>query len=479
MLDELLRLSATEVVARLRSGEVSPTELLDACLARMAEVEPQVNALPTRCEDRAREAIRRLPRCADDPAHLGGLPVAIKDLTPVAGVRTTYGSRLYADHVPSLSGLLVERLERNGAVVVAKSNTPEFGAGANTFNDVYGETLNPWDTTRTAGGSSGGAAVALATGEVWLAHGSDLGGSLRTPAAFCSIVGLRPSPGRVARGPLGQIFDDAGVEGPMGRTVADTALFLDAMVGFDLRDPLSMEAPATCFSDAVRMAEPPARIAFSRDLNGFTPVDGEVATICERAARSLEAFDTEVVEACPDLSDLYPVYHALRGRVYADLGHQLTPADREVVKPEIRANIEAGERMTGAELAGHRANRARLYREVVRFLSDFAVLAFPGAIVPPPPVKTRYLTELNGHRFATYIDWVKVTFLSTAVACPSIVIPAGFTTEGLPVGLQLLGPPHNEAALLQVAAVIEHQLGIGGSVPIDPRNSAGLTAVGR
>jgi amidase len=467
MSDDLLRLTATQAVAELRAGTVSPTELLDAAMARIAAVEPVVNALPTRCEARAREAIRRLP--ADTgPGWLAGLPVAIKDLTPVAGVRTTYGSMLHAEDVPTRSGLPVERLEANGAVVVAKSNTPEFGAGASTFNDVFGATRNPWDLSRGVGGSSGGAAAALATGEVWLAHGSDLGGSLRTPAAMCGVVGLRPSPGRVARGPDGDVFDDAGVEGPMGRTVADTALLLDAMVGRDVRDPLSLDPPTTSFAEAVRTAQPPRRVAFTPDLAGFTPVDAEVAAICERAVRSLEALGTAVEPACPDLTGLYEVFHALRGQVFAGRGQQLAAADRDVVKPEIRWNVEVGERASGTDLAAARATRARLYQDVVAFLAERTVLAFPGAIVPAPPVTTRYLEEFAGHRFPTYIDWVQVTFLSTVVACPAIVVPAGFTATGLPVGLQLLGPPRGEATVLAVAALIEQQLGLHTG-PIDPR----------
>ena len=467
---ELFRLTAIEVVDLLRPGEVTPTEVLEASLARIAAVEPEVNALPVVCEQRARQAIAHLDtESVDRATGLAGLPIAIKDLAPVAGIRTTSGSTLFADHVPERSDLLVERLEGNGAIVVAKSNTPEFGAGANTFNAVYGETLNPWDTARTAGGSSGGAAAALASGEVWLAQGSDLGGSLRTPAAFCGVVGLRPSPGRVARGPEGQSFDDGGVQGPMARNVADAALFLDAMVGRDPRDPLSLDRPEVPFLEAVRRAEAPARVAFSPDLDGFAPVDAEVAAICERAIRSLEPLGTEVVPACPDLTGLYEAYHALRGQVFADLGQRLDAAARQVVKPEIRANIEQGEQMTGAELARARASRARLYQEVVGFLTGHTILACPGAVVAPPPVEVRYLDELNGHRFETYIDWVKVTFLATTVSCPALVLPAGFTRDGLPVGLQLIGPPRGEATVLAVGAVLEQQLGLDARVPVEPR----------
>jgi len=244
--DDLCMLTAVEAVALLRSGQVSSRELVEAALRRIEQVDPQLNALPTVCAERAFGQAEG----ADRDAPLAGLPIAVKDLNDVAGVRTTYGSPIYADHVPDRSDFMVERLEQRGAVVLAKSNTPEFGAGGNTFNEVFGETRNPWDTSRTCGGSSGGSAAALASGQVWLATGSDLGGSVRTPAGFCGVVGVRPSPGRVAAGPSPLPFETMSVEGPMGRTVADAALMLDAMAGLDPRDPLSLEAPGRPFADA-------------------------------------------------------------------------------------------------------------------------------------------------------------------------------------------------------------------------------------
>ena len=249
MSDELIRLTATEVVSRLRSREISPLELIDAAAARIAAVEPAVNALPTLCLDRARDHAKRLmngqARDAEgEPGWLAGLPVAIKDLTDVAGVRTTYGSPIFRDHVPARSHPVVERIERKGGIVIAKSNTPEFGAGGSTFNEVFGRTRNPWNTSLTCGGSTGGGAVALATGEVWLAHGSDHGGSLRRPATYCSVVGIRPSPGRVTRGTSNNLFSPLSVQGPMARNVPDLALFLDTMAGLCPRDPLTFDAPA-------------------------------------------------------------------------------------------------------------------------------------------------------------------------------------------------------------------------------------------
>src|SRR5215510_6483088 len=286
--DELIRLSATEAVARLRRDEVSPLDLIDAAEARIAAVDGAVNALPTLCLDRAREHARDLMAgrrrdAENEPGWLAGLPVAIKDLVDVAGVRTTYGSPIFRDHVPVVSHPLVERIERKGGIVIAKSNTPEFGAGSNTFNEVFGRTRNPWNTALTCGGSTGGGAVALATGMAWLAHGSDHGGSLRGPATLCSVVGVRPSPGRVTRGTANNLFSPLSVQGPMARNVPDLALALDSMAGFCPLDPLTFDAPTMSFSDAV--AHPPRRlrIAWTANYGGRVPVDRETREICSRS----------------------------------------------------------------------------------------------------------------------------------------------------------------------------------------------------
>ena len=296
MPDDLTSLSARAAVAALRAGEVSPREMVEAALRRIEAVDGPLNALPTLCAERALAHADT----ADRQSALAGLPIAVKDLTDVAGVRTTYGSPIYADNVPERSDILVERLEERGAVVLAKSNTPEFGAGGQTFNEVFGPTRNPWDTSRTCGGSSGGSAVALASRQVWLATGSDLGGSLRTPASFCSVVGLRPSPGRVARGPAEPPFDTLTVEGPMARDVADAALMLDAMGGPHPEDPLALPAPPEPFLSAALSPELPARIAWSDDL-GITPLEPEVRAVCRAAVERLAAAGVEVVEAHPDL----------------------------------------------------------------------------------------------------------------------------------------------------------------------------------
>jgi amidase len=469
---DLVRLTATEAVAALRAGEIAPAELIDAALARIEAVDGALNALPTLCAERARAAAKRLARAAPAPMDRGwlaGLPIAVKDLTDVAGVRTTYGSPVYAEHVPEASDALVERLEAHGALVLAKSNTPEFGAGANTFNEVFGETRNPWDTSLTCGGSSGGSAVALATGQVWLATGSDLGGSLRTPASFCSVVGLRPSPGRVAAATPGVAsFDTMSVEGPMGRTVDDAALMLDAMSGDDVRDPLALPAPAVSFADAARSRRLPARAAFSPDL-GVTPVDPEVRDVCSRAAARLGELGVAVAEAAPDLHDAPEIFHVLRAASFVRGLGELYASDRERLKPDIRWNVEAGLALTTAEVARAEAARGALYARVAAFLSEHELLLCPAACAPPFDVRIRWLREVDGQPFTTYIDWLRIASAVTLAACPVVALPCGFTRDGRPVGIQVVGRPRGEAAVLAAAAALEDALGLARRTPIDPR----------
>ncbi len=473
-MDELLRLTAREAVGLLRRRELSPDELIDAAASRIAATDGALNALPTLCLERAREAAKRLPATPPDgapPGYLHGLPIAVKDLTDVAGVRTTRGSPIFADHVPERSDIVVERLEANGALVIAKANTPEFGAGAQTFNDVFGTTTNPWDTRLTPGGSSGGSAAALAAGQVWLATGSDLGGSLRIPASYCSVVGLRPTPGRVAHGPTDLPFGGLSVEGPMGRTVGDVALMLDAEAGPHLADPLSLPAPARSYQAAVDDPIPPRRVGFSPDL-GVAPIDPEVRAICERGAGLFADVGAEVEEANIDFTDAEEIFQVLRAARFAADKASLLETHRDALKPEVVWNIEKGLAL-GAD-AIYAAERARgdLYRRVAAFFETHDLLLCPVVVAPPFDHHVRYLTELGGVAFPTYVSWLVLTFAITLTACPAISVPCGFTAGGLPVGLQIVAPPHAEDRLLAAAALFEAAAGIDRRVPIDPRPEA-------
>ena len=464
---DLIRKSATEIVHLLRRREISPLDLLDALEFRIAEVDRHVAALPTLCFDRARGRARILMG-RDERPLLSGLPVAIKDLIDVAGVRTTYGSPIFKDHVPEKSDILVETLERNGAIVYAKTNTPEFGAGANTFNAVFPPTRNPWNTSLSAAGSSGGSAVALATGTAWLAHGSDLGGSLRNPASFCGVVGLRPSPGRVAATPGYRIDDTLGVEGPMARNVADLALFLDAMCGADAGDPISLPSPAESFTDKLRTSPGPKRIAYSDNL-GITPVDGEVAALTRAAAHRFEALGVVVEEAHPDFSEAHECFGVLRARNFAVALKDQYENHKDLLKPDVIWNIEKGLKLTSDDVVRAERQRHAMFNRARSFFATYDLLLTPSTIVPAFPLEQRYLERLGSHVFGNYVEWLGIAYAITLISSPALSLPCGLTGAGLPVGLQIVGPRLGEASVLKAGEMLESVLGFSKSIPIDPR----------
>jgi len=466
---DLVQATACAIVDKLNAGEVTPLELLDVLERRIAEVDGPVNALPTLCFDRARSRARALmQKPPGERGLLAGLPLPIKDLTDVEGVRTTQGSPIYRDRIPARSDLLVEHLESNGGVIYAKSNTPEFGAGANTFNEVFGATRNPWDLSRSAAGSSGGAAAALATGIAWLAHGSDMGGSLRNPASFCGIVGMRPSVGRVAHTPAFKIDRNLGVQGPMARNVEDVALLLDAMSGEDPADPLSLPAPTTSFLSAARSGRKPKRVAYSPDL-GITPVDPEVAAITRQAAARFAEAGAIVEEAHPDLREAHECFHVLRAYDFAISKAALLRSHRDQLKPEVIWNIEEGLKLSVEQLARAEAQRLTMTARTFEFFGTYDLLLTPATIVAPFPVENRYVAECAGKKFDNYVEWLGIVYAITLVCCPALSLPCGFTAAGLPVGLQMVATPRGEARLLAGAKVLEDILGLRGTTPIDPK----------
>jgi amidase len=475
-MSDLIRLSARDAVQRLKAREITPMDLIDAALARIAQAESAINALPTVCEERARAAAEAImadtTTAKAHPGWLAGLPIAVKDLSDVKGVRTTFGSPIYANNISLHTDITVELLEHRGAIVLAKSNTPEFGAGANTFNEVFGKTRNPWNTKLTVGGSSGGSAAALASGEVWLATGTDLGGSLRTPASFCSVVGLRPSPGRVARSAANP-FDTLSVAGPMARDVPDLALFLDAMAGRHPGDPLAWEAPGTNFQRAAQSRVLPKRIAFSPDL-GFLPVEKEIAERCRRAAHRLSEAGVIVEEASPQLGDAVEIFQTLRAASFAARYKPLYDTQRDKLKPEVIWNIEQGLQLTPIEIGKAEVARGQLYKRMARFFADYDLLLCPAAAVSPFDVDIRWVDQIEGTKFDNYIEWIAITFAITLAACPALSLPCGFTADRKPVGLQIIGPTGSEAALISAAAAVEEIYGIQRLVPIEPNPPAGL-----
>ncbi len=447
----------------MKRGEVSPLDLVEASLARIALTDGAIHAMPTLCAERAREAAAR----SDTKSPLAGLPIAVKDLEDVAGVRTTYGSPIYADHVPTCSDPMVDTLEAAGAIVVGKSNTSEFGAGANTYNQIFEDTRTPWNTALTAGGSSGGSAAALAAGQVWLATGSDLGGSLRTPASFCGVVGLRPSPGRVASEPAALPFETLSVKGPMARNVPDVALMLDAMAARHDQDPLALEKPAEPFLTAALSAGLPRRVAFSLDLS-LCRLSPSVREVCNVAIAQLEGAGVIVEEAAPDLADAPEIFGILRAAACAANLRREYDEQRHLLKPEIIWNIECGLALDAEAIARAARARDRLYQRVLAFMSRFDLLLAPAAILPPFDVKTRWIRELEGEVFENYFEWIRITYALTLTSLPVLCLPCGLTPQGLPIGLQIMGQPWGEAALLSAGAAIESIFGLSGHLRLDP-----------
>ncbi|WP_406316923.1 amidase [Streptosporangium sp. NBC_01639] len=457
-------LTATTMLELLRTRQVSATELLQAHLDRIEEVNPRVNAIVTLAADRARqeaaEADRDLARGRPHgPLH--GLPVAHKDLTDTAGIRTTYGSPLFADHVPDTDSPIVRRMREAGAITIGKTNTPEFGTGSHTVNKLFGATRNPYDLSKSAGGSSGGAAAALATGMTALADGSDMGGSLRNPASFCNVVGLRPTPGRVpAPSPTAAWFT-LGVPGPMARTVADLALLMSVIAGFDAASPLSITESGTVFTGPLELDLTGLRIAWSPDLGGL-PVDAETARVTAGAPAVLTGLGARVEQVELDLSDAEDAFRIYRAWYYA-LSFGDLPQD--ALGENVRWNVERGRAVTGADLARAERLRSGLYRRMTGFFGTYDFLIAPVSQVPPFPVDAPYVSEIDGQELPDYLAWMRSAYWISVLHAPAASVPCGFTTGGLPVGVQIVGPPFADLGVLRLAHAFERATGHGARRP--------------
>jgi amidase len=465
--DELCLLTATAQAAALRAGACSARELVTAHLARVERLDPLVNALVTRTPERALtaadEADRRRARGEQLPP-LHGLPVAHKDLQDTAGVRTTYGSPSFSAHVPEEDSLLVARTREAGAISLGKTNTPEWGAGSHTFNPVFGVTRNAWDTSRSAGGSSGGAGVALACRMVALADGSDLGGSLRNPAAWSGVLGLRPTPGTVPRWPLSAPWLPYAVEGPMARTAADLALFLSALAGPDPRDPLSQRAPAPGIALPLEADLRGRRVAWSPTLGGL-PVAAAIGDALAAALPQLAAIGLDVVEDEPDLDGADEVFETWRAFQSAlGLGTEYDAHGNEM-KATLRAEIERGRALSSTKLLRATSLQALLAERIAAFFERYDYLACPVTQVDPFPVEQEYPSEVDGVPMGSYIEWMRSNSRISVLACPAISVPAGFSADGLPVGLQLVARPFAERALLEAAHALELLSGLTERVP--------------
>jgi amidase len=458
-MNELPFKPATSLVKLLRARQLSATELTKAFIAQIERVNPKVNALVTFLPELALRQAKALDRRKPSAGKtLWGLPIAYKDVVPTKGIRTTYGSPVYRDHVPAEDHLIVERLAAAGAITIGKTNTPEFAAGSQTFNAVFGATLNPYDLSRTCGGSSGGAATAVACGMLPFADGSDLGASLRNPGNFCNVVGFRPTPGRVPGWPASDAWQTLAVIGTLARTTADCALLLSAMAGPDARDPTSLEAPGKIFLKNLKRNFRKTRVAWSRDLGGL-PVEPEVTRVLEPARRVLSGLGCVVEDAAPDLGGADEAFHVLRAVGFVQKYGELLKTQRDKLKKDVVWNIEQGLALDGARVARAQALRTQVYQRMREFMERYEFLCLPVNQVLPFPVTEPYVAEINGVKLDNYLDWMKTCYYITVTGHPAISVPAGFSREGLPVGLQIVGRYRDDFGVLQLAHAFESETG--------------------
>jgi amidase len=455
-------LQATELAQLIRNRQVSCLEVMQAHLAQIERVNPHVNAIITLLPERALAGARAADVALERDETVGplhGLPVAHKDLVLTKGVRTTFGSPIYADFVPDQDELIVERLCHGGAIMLGKTNVPEFGAGSQTFNPVFGATRNPYDLSKTCGGSSGGAAVALACGMIPIADGSDTGGSLRNPAGYCNVVGFRPSPGRVPSESDRNAWGTLGVDGPLARTVADVALMLTAMAGPDPRSPVSIAEPSSIFAEPLDRDFKGIRLAWLGDIEGM-PVDPRVTTALATQRPALESLGCVVEDATPDFSGADEAFKALRAFGFELSYGELVDRNRELIKDSVVWNVEQGRALTGPQLGRAERLRTQLYHRVRHFMETYEFLVLPVSQVPPFDVSQPYVTEIAGEKLETYIDWMRSCYYISVLGLPAISVPCGFTPDGLPVGMQIVGRPQADFAVLQLAHAFEQATGL-------------------
>ncbi len=450
--------TARDQAAAVRRREISARELLDLHLARIAERNPELNAIVSLDEERARAGAADADAALASGAEVGplhGLPFAFKDTHAIAGWRTTYGSPLFASNVPDADELIVERVRRAGVVVIGKTNVPEFAAGSHTFNRVFGLTRNPVDPTRSAGGSSGGAACALASGMVPLADGSDMGGSLRNPASFCGVVGLRPSFGRVPEWPHSNQWETTSVGGPMARNVGDLALLLSVQAGPDPRAPQALGDPGAAFAPPLSGSLAGLDVAVSVDLGEAFEVDEEVASVVEASRAVFTEAGAKVCWDHPDLAEADDTFRTLRAWHFQARFGEMLAAHPDDFKQSLADNIRLGEGLTGADVARGYAHRTALAERMREFFESHDLLVLPVSQVPPFPADQEFPTEINGRPMDTYLDWMRAAYFITVTGCPAISVPFGHTASGLPVGIQIVAAHGRDRFLLEVAAAFE------------------------
>ena len=469
MVEKFWTWTACDVVDALQRKEITHLQVLESIEERHIAINPILNALPTTCFDKAKDIISNdIENMISQKKPLFGLPVPIKDSYPVLGVRTSFGSLAFKDFIPDYSDFIALALEKSGGVIYAKSNTPEFEAGASTFNEVFGITRNPWNIQKSTAGSSGGAAASVATGMAFIAQGSDFACSIRYPASFCGVVGLRPTPGLVPQGPNRLPYQNLSVVGPLARNVRDIGLGMDAMVAFNPRDPLTSPNQKYGYRSAASAPKKPEKMGFSLDLNGLAVVSRDVSNLVLEVKGSIGRIGVKIDDNCPDFSNADQAFRPLRAAQFAGMWSHVLSASRELLKPEVVWNIEQGLTLDSEKIVEAEIKRQEIRENLLKFLDKNEFLILPSAPVVANSAEDRFVTDINGTEMSDYLEWLLLGYVISLTGCPSISIPCGFSRQGLPAGIQIVAKPYQERRLLQVAAWLEDVLNQTICIPIDP-----------
>ena len=465
----LWKKNASEIIDILSKREVSALEVLDSSLSRIEEINPRINAIVTLIKDEAKKNIIKKETDNAD-SYLKNMPILIKDLNDVKNMRTTYGSKLYSDYLPLNSDIIVDTIEKNGGIIIGKTNTPEFGAGSHTYNKLFGLTKNPWNTSLSSGGSSGGSAAALATGMAWFASGSDLGGSLRNPASWCGVVGLRPTPGLVPHGPSKFPFFNLSVDGPMARNVEDLSIFLDAMIDYNNKDPLSFRQKRYSYhKKLLDKKEKKFLVGFTEDF-GIFPCDKEVRNMMKNTLKLVENLGHEVSNTFPDMRKSEYCFQIIRAYMFYSNYKFLLEKDRSHIKKEVIWNIEKGKNISIDDLISAEKIRGEIYNNTIEFFKKFDFLIVPSAIVPPFKSSDNWVKKVENTVFDNYVSWLMIAASVSLTGCPSIALATSFSRENAPYGIQIITAPHKEQKLINFAKSIEENINISEMIPINVNN---------
>ena len=465
----LWKKSASEIIKLLSKKEVSPLEVINSSIIRIDEVNNKINAVITLTKERAKDNLVKKEN-TNANRKLKSMPVLIKDINDVKDVRTTYGSRLYSDNIPNKSDIMVDTLEKNGGVILGKTNVPEFAAGSHTYNELFGLTKNPWNINLSAGGSSGGSAAALASGMAWFATGTDLGGSLRNPASWCGVVGLRPTPGLIPHGPAKYPFFNLSVAGPMARNVEDLSILLDAMVGFNIKDPLSFKKERYSYHDSLLIRrDEKYLIGFTEDFDLF-PCDMEVRNMMKNTVKLIQSLGHTVSNDFPDMKRSEFCFQTMRAYMFYCSYKFLLEMDQSLIKEEVIWNIKKGKDLSIEDLQIAEEIRSKIYQNTLQFFEKFDFLILPSSVVPPFDARDNWVKKVEDTIFDNYVSWLMIAASISLTGCPSLAIPTSFSRENAPYGVQIVAAPNNEQKLINFAKALEDNINISEMIPININN---------